>query len=378
MNFTILSHTSTFYGAPQSIFILSNELKALGHKVNYVLPDSDGLFYEKLIEENYSVTILPNPSWTVAERKPGYSKWLYYKHKIKKRLELVTKFVTSFNTYKNLLKKFNTDYIVVNTSVAPFGLILGRCLKIKTIVFVREVLGSKEMNLRLIVPKALVKLNLKKSSILIGPSHYIGDYFRSEFGVENVKKISNPIKTSSVFPTKHFQFKNSKWSFGLVGSLSVNKGQAEFIKEAVKINNAVIHVFGEGNDNILHFIDEQQQIYPERLNIHGFVNNSESIYTQFEYYINLGKNESFGRTTIEAMSAGCIVFGRRSGATPELINHGVNGFLFDDISEIFEILSKYHSEGRQNELKTIQNNAVEFSKGFSAEIIVKRFLEAIQ
>lgn len=377
MNFTILSHTSTFYGAPQSILMLSNELRRLGHQVNYVLPDSEGLFYEKLIEENYPVSILPNTSWTVAERKSGYSKWFYFKHKIKKRVELINKFIKSFRSYKTLIRKQNTDYIIVNTSVAPFGLVLGRCLRIKTIVFVREVLGSKEMNLKLIVPKTLVKLSLKKSSILIGPSHYIGGYFRSEFGVENFKKISNPIKTRSVFRIKHLHFKNSTWTFGLVGSLSVNKGQAEFIKEAVKFDQTITHIFGEGNDGVLGYIREQQILYPDKIKLHGYVNGLQTIYSKFEYYINLGKNESFGRTTIEAMCSGCIVFGRRSGATSELINHGINGFLFDDISEVFELLKEYHTEGRQNELKIIQKNAFEFSKDFSVENIAKIFLEAI-
>lgn len=374
MNFTVFSHDSSFYGAPQSIFLLTNELKRLGHHVNYILPDSDGLFYQKLIENNYTVTILPNPSWTIAERKPGYSKWFYFKHKTKKRIELISKFFLNIRSYRRLIKKHSTDFIIVNTSVAPYGLILGRLFNIRTIVFVREVLGNDEMNLKLIVPKCIVKSKLKNSFIIIGPSVFIGSYFTNNFGVTNFNKILNPIKIEFLLQKKTSQFNNPILSFGLVGSLSINKGQSEFIKEAVKNNHTITHVFGEGNNKMLQFIYNQQQLHPKKLKFHGYVNALESIYTQFEYYINLGKNESFGRTTIEAMSAGCIVFGRRSGATPELINHGVNGFLFDEIFEIFEILNEYHSEGRHEELKTIQSNAVEFSKEFSSQKIAQQFL----
>jgi glycosyltransferase involved in cell wall biosynthesis len=37
--------------------------------------------------------------------------------------------------------------------------------------------------------------------------------------------------------------------------------------------------------------------------------------------------EAFGRVTVEAMRAGLPVCGTRSGGTPEIIDHGVNGLL---------------------------------------------------
>jgi glycosyltransferase involved in cell wall biosynthesis len=135
-----------------------------------------------------------------------------------------------------------------------------------------------------------------------------------------------------------------------------------------------VHVFGLGNQNITNQLKNYHDLYPSRILLHGYESKSINIYNKFSIYVNLGKLETFGRTTIEAMSAGCIVFGRRSGATPELINHGVNGFLFDEIFEIFEILNEYHSEGRHEELKIIQSNAVEFSKEFSSEKITQQFL----
>ena len=39
-------------------------------------------------------------------------------------------------------------------------------------------------------------------------------------------------------------------------------------------------------------------------------------------------NEAFGRVTVEALKSGRPVVGSRSGGTPELITHGVNGLLF--------------------------------------------------
>src|SRR5438309_10945251 len=43
--------------------------------------------------------------------------------------------------------------------------------------------------------------------------------------------------------------------------------------------------------------------------------------------------EPFGLVAIESMAAGTPVIARRAGALPELIDHGVDGFLVDDLAE---------------------------------------------
>jgi glycosyltransferase involved in cell wall biosynthesis len=46
-----------------------------------------------------------------------------------------------------------------------------------------------------------------------------------------------------------------------------------------------------------------------------------------------GWPEPFGLVAIESMATGTPVIARRAGALPELIDHGYNGFLVDDVSE---------------------------------------------
>lgn len=45
-----------------------------------------------------------------------------------------------------------------------------------------------------------------------------------------------------------------------------------------------------------------------------------------------------GRTTIEAFWNGCPVLGRNTGGTPELIDNGETGFLFDSIEELSSLM----------------------------------------
>ena len=46
-----------------------------------------------------------------------------------------------------------------------------------------------------------------------------------------------------------------------------------------------------------------------------------------------GWPEPFGLVAIESLAAGTPVIARRAGALPELIEHGVDGFLVDDLTE---------------------------------------------
>ena len=52
------------------------------------------------------------------------------------------------------------------------------------------------------------------------------------------------------------------------------------------------------------------------------------------------KYEAFGRVTAEAMLNDCLVIGRNSGGTPELIEHGKTGFLFNTNDELTVLMEK--------------------------------------
>ena len=80
-------------------------------------------------------------------------------------------------------------------------------------------------------------------------------------------------------------------------------------------------------------------------------------------------SEAFGRTTVEALLAGCLVIGSQSGATPELLNYGNAGMLYrkGDTKHLAEVL-KYALLNREvvcNIAKKGQQFAIE---NFTAEV----------
>ena len=81
--------------------------------------------------------------------------------------------------------------------------------------------------------------------------------------------------------------------------------------------------------------------------------------------------EHFGIVTVEAMSAGCVPVVIRKGAQPEIVEHGVSGFLWDTLEEAKEFtrLLAHDDELRQRMAKA----AVERSYRFSRAAFIKHW-----
>ena len=57
-------------------------------------------------------------------------------------------------------------------------------------------------------------------------------------------------------------------------------------------------------------------------------------------FLMCSQDEGLGRVTVEAFFYGCPVVARNSGGTPEFVRHGVNGFLYDNVSECAALLRR--------------------------------------
>ena len=83
-------------------------------------------------------------------------------------------------------------------------------------------------------------------------------------------------------------------------------------------------------------------------------------------------SEHFGMATVEAMSAGCIPVVINKGGQPEIVEHGVSGFLWNSLEE----LKKYTGLlMRDEQLRArMQEAALSRAALFSRELFVSRFL----
>ena len=57
-------------------------------------------------------------------------------------------------------------------------------------------------------------------------------------------------------------------------------------------------------------------------------------------FLMCSENEGLGRVTVESMFYGCLVIGKSSGGTKEIVKDGVTGYLFDDEAECASLMRK--------------------------------------
>jgi glycosyltransferase involved in cell wall biosynthesis len=84
--------------------------------------------------------------------------------------------------------------------------------------------------------------------------------------------------------------------------------------------------------------------------------------------------EPFGMVMIEAMAVGTPVVGLRRGAVPELVLHGVTGWLADEPEELPELLKRVDELDPEDCVKHVQTN---FGAGLMARRYERVYLDAL-
>jgi glycosyltransferase involved in cell wall biosynthesis len=90
---------------------------------------------------------------------------------------------------------------------------------------------------------------------------------------------------------------------------------------------------------------------------------------------NPGGLEHFGIATVEAMAAGCVPVVINQGGQPELVQHGVNGFVWDTLDELKDYTRQLIHDGSLRQ--RMAQAAREHARSFRRERFVQRFRELV-
>jgi len=149
---------------------------------------------------------------------------------------------------------------------------------------------------------------------------------------------------------------NNKLIIGNAGRLVPQKNQSELLSLAkVLISNNIEFEMRIAGDGPLKS-ELNKAINENKLNKHvkllGFIDNMPDFYQNIDVFVLTSNFEGFGFVLAEAMMHGIPAIAKSVSSNPELIVHNKNGFLYNEIKDVYNYLIALKSEKTYEEMST--------------------------
>lgn len=195
--------------------------------------------------------------------------------------------------------------------------------------------------------KKIIRLPLKiidKKNCLSATNIITNSFFTST----NLERIYG-MKSTVIYPglkqilPRKIAIQNNKKTLS-VGQISKIKGHDFSIKQIINITDNTTILGRETEESkIIYNFAAKKGVF---LNILKTENNKtkDDIYKYYSIFLANNYNEPFGITTLEATTNNCLVLGKNNGGTSEIIQNGINGYLYSNLQEARYILNKTMSQ----------------------------------
>ncbi len=256
---------------------------------------------------------------------------------------------------ERIIENIKPDVVMTNSVVAPWAALAAYFQKVPHIWFVREYGDLDHGRIFEIGREKTLQDVGNLSELVVTNSKTLSEHVRQYVDPKKLTTLYTPFKLEEISRRASIKvdnpFKNKK-SLKLVitGSLAPSKGQLEAIKAVGALNKlgyetelCIIGRAGSGE-----YGDELKQAiqnYGIDKNVHfvGFQGNPLAFLTFADVGIMASRKEAFGRVTFEYLAVGKAVVGANSGATPEMVKNGMNGYLYEqgDSNSLVDALMHY-------------------------------------
>ena len=152
----------------------------------------------------------------------------------------------------------------------------------------------------------------------------------------------------------------SGWQYVCAGGVSISPQDQEYFKKAQRVGqNAKTLVLANIERGHLKRLYEEAKVFWHAAGYDEDENQRPEL------------TEHFGMATVEAMAAGCVPIVINKGGQTEIVQHGVNGFLWNTLEELKEYTRLI---ARDERLRSQMSDAARArSRHFSREEYVKQF-----
>lgn len=220
---------------------------------------------------------------------------------------------------------------------AQYSILAARLSKIPAVIHVRSpglpswLLCKNRIIIQLAEKIIAISENVKKELIEIGIPE------------KNITVISNAVDTSvfnkqmsGMMFREEMGISDDTPLIGIVGRIIPIKGQEVFIRAAAIISrifpNALFVIVGEEPEADGTYVRQLKDLAKKlgirhQIRFSGFRADIPFIMDALDILVTPSEKEAFGRVIIEAMAMNTAVVAANIGGIPEIIRHGINGFL---------------------------------------------------
>lgn len=343
LNILYVAHEGRMGGATKALIEIVTKMREKGHNVTVLLPLKNSALEKKLNQLGID---------TITQ----FYLWWEYPQNEGKVIELLYKIGYKFNKFALIrlsrkLKNQKIDIIHTNTSVLDVGMKLSEILNVPHIWHFRE-FGYEDHKLAYIKgEKESFKEICQSSSYLVYISEAIKKYYEEKLQINKGSVIYDGVGEEYLWKKRISDYaKNEKVHFLISGALQPGKGQSYAIRAAGMLKKEGYKNFKvliAGRD-ITNYQKELEKICKEEnvvdlIEFKGFISNIEEVRKECDIELVCSHKEAFGRVTIEAMLCSNPVIASDTGANVELIDNGVNGYLYahEDIHELANCMRKF-------------------------------------
>ena len=236
---------------------------------------------------------------------------------------------------KNLyivIDSFKPDIIHSNSGVIHEGIFCGKHKHIPHFIHLREY-QDLDFGMSIFPSKRAFERMLSSSYVItitkdILHHFHLDDYNRAKVIYNGIYQRS---KVALLWPKEKY--------FLCCSRINPSKGHEDVIKAFAGFSTLhpdyKLKILGYGAENYISYLKglANQLCCGDKIEWIGFVDNPFDYMAKAKALVVASQSEGFGRMTAESAFAGCLVIGRNTGGTREiLLNTG--GFLFDDVVEM--------------------------------------------
>ena len=343
MRIMYIAHSIGLEGANQSLLNIIAKMEESKAEIYVVAPRETGALIDRLKAHKVNVIIEKYFPWRATRTSDLKRRAQYAYHWL--RWRLLDAFVNqrSAERLAQIVLEKEIDVIHTNCSTIDIGarmkaILLRKGRNVRHVWHLRE-FGDKDFDQYYLPSRRTVTARMNKYTdrfICISKAiynHY--DYLEKE----KKQVIYNGVP---VVEANAPRAEDGVVNLLIAGRVGVEKGQDIAVAACKRlddagIHNVELHLAGKGQ-----LKKEIPDSIRERVHLLGFVDNMRKLREKVDIELVCSRSEAFGRVTAEAMMCGIPVVGTRSGGTPELIDHGKTGFLFDygDDAQLADILAQ--------------------------------------